>query len=110
MRAMVDEDIALLQDEREPIESFGKLLDASWQCKRSLSDCVSTPEIDQIYSSAISAGASGGKILGAGGGGFLLLFVSPEKQTAVRQRLNKLIHVPFNFDDSGSRVVLYEPT
>jgi D-glycero-alpha-D-manno-heptose-7-phosphate kinase len=109
MRAMVDEAIALLQDGREPIESFGKLLDASWKYKRSLSDRVSTPEIDDIYAAAIEAGAIGGKILGAGGGGFLLLFAKPENHNAIRERLSKLIHVPFDFDDSGSRVVLYQP-
>lgn len=109
MRAMVDEAIALLQDVHEPIDSFGKLLDASWQYKRSLSDRVSTPEIDQIYAAAMEAGAIGGKILGAGGGGFLLLFAKPEKQAAIRKRLAKLIHVPFDFENSGSRVVLYQP-
>jgi D-glycero-alpha-D-manno-heptose-7-phosphate kinase len=109
MRAMVDEAIALLQDVSEPIESFGKLLDASWRYKRSLSDRVSTPEIDQIYQAAIEAGAIGGKILGAGGGGFLLLFAKPERQAGIRERLSGLIHVPFNFEDSGSRVVLYQP-
>ncbi|QSB01882.1 hypothetical protein JWZ98_02680 [Methylomonas sp. EFPC1] len=109
MRAMVDEAIALLQDGCEPIESFGKLLDASWHYKRSLSERVSTPEIDEIYNAAMDAGAIGGKILGAGGGGFLLLFAKPEKQAVIRERLNNLIHVPFNFEDSGSRVVLYQP-
>lgn len=109
MHAMVDESIALLQDPREPIESFGKLLDTSWQYKRSLSDRVTTPEIDQIYAAAMEAGAEGGKILGAGGGGFLLLFAKPERQPAIRKRLENLIHVPFNFENSGSRVVLYQP-
>jgi len=109
MRAMVDEAIALLQDEREPIESFGKLLKASWQCKCSLSERVSTPEIDQIYAAAIEAGAIGGKILGAGGGGFLLLFAKPERQAAIKECLSHLIQVPFDFEDSGSRVVLYQP-
>jgi D-glycero-alpha-D-manno-heptose-7-phosphate kinase len=109
MRAMVDEAISLLQDIREPIESFGKLLDASWQYKRSLSDRVSTPEIDRIYEAAMEAGSIGGKILGAGGGGFLLLFAKPEKHDAIRERLAGLIHVPFDFEDSGSRVVLYQP-
>jgi D-glycero-alpha-D-manno-heptose-7-phosphate kinase len=109
MRAMVDEAIAILQDMSEPIESFGKLIDASWQYKRSLSDRVSTPEIDSIYQAAMDAGAIGGKILGAGGGGFLLIFAKPERQAAIRERLNKLIHVPFDFEDSGSRVVLYQP-
>jgi D-glycero-alpha-D-manno-heptose-7-phosphate kinase len=109
MRAMVDEAIAILQDMSEPIESFGKLIDASWQYTRSLSDRVSTPEIDSIYQAAMDAGAIGGKILGAGGGGFLLIFAKPERQAAIRERLNKLIHVPFDFEDSGSRVVLYQP-
>lgn len=109
MRAMVDEAIALLQDVGEPIESFGKLLDASWQYKRSLSDRVSTPEIDQIYNAAMDAGAIGGKILGAGGGGFLLLFAKPERHAAIKERLSRLVHVPFEFEDSGSRVVLYQP-
>lgn len=109
MRAMVDEAIAILQDVSEPIESFGKLIDASWQYKRSLSDRVSTPEIDTIYQAAMDAGAIGGKILGAGGGGFLLIFAKPERHAAIRERLSKLIHVPFDFEDSGSRVVLYQP-
>jgi len=109
MRAMVDEAIAILQDTSESIDSFGKLLDASWQYKRSLSDRVSTPEIDSIYQAAMDAGAISGKILGAGGGGFLLIFAKPERHAAIRERLNKLIHVPFDFEDSGSRVVLYQP-
>ncbi len=109
MRAMVDEALAILQDVSEPIDSFGKLIDASWQYKRSLSDRVSTPEIDTIYQVAMDAGAVGGKILGAGGGGFLLIFAKPERHAAIRERLSKLIHVPFDFEDSGSRVVLYQP-
>jgi len=109
MRAMVDEAIAILQDTREPIDSFGKLLDANWQYKRGLSNDVSTPEIDSIYQAAKDAGAIGGKILGAGGGGFFLIFAKPERHATIRERLNKLIHVPFNFDNSGSCVVVYQP-
>jgi D-glycero-alpha-D-manno-heptose-7-phosphate kinase len=109
MRAMVDEALSILQNTNESIDSFGKLLDSSWQYKRNLSDRVSTPEIDSIYQAAMDAGAIGGKILGAGGGGFLLIFAKPERQAAIRDRLNKLIHVPFDFEDSGSRVVLYQP-
>jgi len=109
MRAMVDEAVAVLQNTYESIDSFGKLLDASWQYKRSLSERVSTPEIDAIYQAAKDAGAIGGKILGAGGGGFLLIFAKPERHAAIRSHLNKLIHVPFAFEDSGSRVVLYQP-
>lgn len=109
MYEMVDEGIDILQDLKRPIEDFGRLLDAGWQYKRSLSDKVSSPDIDRIYDTAIKAGAIGGKILGAGGGGFLLLFAYPEKQKAIREALRNLIHVPFKFENSGSRVVMYEP-
>lgn len=109
MREMVDEAIAILADSRISIDEFGKLLDLGWKYKRSLSDRVSTPEIDQIYEEAMRAGAIGGKILGAGGGGFMLLFAKPERHAAIRERLKDLVHVNFNFDDSGSRVVLYQP-
>jgi len=70
---------------------------------------VTTPEIDQIYEAACEAGAIGGKLLGAGGGGFMLLFALPENHAKIRERLKNLIHVPFEFDDQGSRVVLYQP-
>lgn len=109
MREMVDEAIDLLQNSSIPIEDFGGLLDMSWKFKRSLSDRVSTPEIDIIYETAIRAGAIGGKILGAGGGGFLLLFAKPEMHTTIREALKGLVHVPFKFENSGSRVVLYQP-
>lgn len=109
MGEMVDEAIGILLASNAPIEEFGKLLDLSWKYKRSLSDRVSTPHIDEIYEAAIQAGAIGGKILGAGGGGFMLLFAKPEKQVAIRERLKKLVHVGFNFDDLGSRVALYQP-
>lgn len=109
MRAMVDQAVRILQDSTVPIDDFGRLLHESWQYKRSLSDMVSTPEIDGLYEKAMRAGATGGKILGAGGGGFLLLFVKPEYQAAVREQLKQLVHVPFRFEDSGSKVVLYQP-
>jgi len=109
MGEMVNEAIQILQSVGNPIDEFGKLLHQSWLYKRSLSDKVSTPEIDAIYEEAINAGATGGKILGAGGGGFLLLFVKPELQVKVRERLKRLIHVPFEFENFGSRVVLYQP-
>lgn len=110
MKEMVEEAIRILQNTGTSIEEFGKLLHQGWLCKRSLSDKVSTPEIDGLYEEAMRAGAAGGKILGAGGGGFLLLFVKPELQSRVYERLKHLIHVPFEFEDSGSRVVLYQPS
>ena len=109
IKEMVDEAIAILTNTKTHINEFGRLLDLSWQYKRSLSDKVSTSHIDQIYDTAIRAGAIGGKILGAGGGGFMLLFASPEKHAFIRDALEKLVHVSFNFDESGSRVVMYQP-
>lgn len=109
MGEMVDEAIQVLHGANGSINEFGKLLHQSWLYKRGLSDKVSTPEIDSIYREARRAGATGGKILGAGGGGFLLLFVKPDLQSQVRERLKHLIHVPFGFEDAGSRVVLYQP-
>lgn len=109
MGKMVDEALSILSDQAIPIEDFGRLLHESWEFKRGLSDQVSTPEIDFIYDEARRAGAIGGKILGAGGGGFMLLFAKPEMHTNIRERLKDLIHVEFKFEDAGSKVVLYQP-
>lgn len=91
------------------LQEIGKLLDESWRYKRSLSDKISNESIDAIYQAALDAGAVGGKILGAGGGGFMLFFVKPELQPKVREALSNLIHVPFRFENTGSKVVLYQP-
>lgn len=109
MQEMVDEAIGILDGGGSSIDDFGRLLHESWIHKRSLSDKVSTPFIDEIYDAAMAEGAIGGKILGAGGGGFLLLFVPPELQPKVKARLGKLIYVPFRFENSGSKIVLYQP-
>lgn len=109
MHNMVDEAISILQNSDAPIDEFGYLLHKSWELKRNLSDKVSTPQIDELYEKAIRAGAIGGKLLGAGGGGFMLVFVKPELQANVKSALSHLVHVPFKFDNSGSKVVLYHP-
>jgi D-glycero-alpha-D-manno-heptose-7-phosphate kinase len=109
IRSMVDEGADILQNPNRPIEDFGKILYEAWQCKRSLSEHVSSEAIDRIFDAAMRAGAIGGKILGAGGGGLLLIFAVPEKQQAIKMALSKLVNVPFKFENSGSRVVLYEP-
>jgi len=109
MRAMVEEAVGILSDRNRSIEEFGELLHQAWLIKRRLSDKVSNSDIDEIYERARKAGALGGKLLGAGGGGFLLLFARPEDQTRIREELKHLIHAPVNFDESGSRVVLYQP-
>lgn len=108
MKAMVDEAILLLQG-NGPIADFGRLLHESWQYKRTLSSKVTTPEVDAIFDIAMANGAIGGKLLGAGGGGFVLLVVPPERQAQVREKLQHLVNVPFRFENSGSRIVLYQP-
>ncbi len=109
MVAMVDEAVDILATDRRPLSDLGLLLHDSWCLKRELADAVTTPEIDAIYDAAREAGAVGGKLLGAGGGGFMLFYVEPEKQAKVRERLNSLIHVDFDIDNSGSKIVVYEP-
>jgi len=108
MRDMVDESIAILAG-NQGIDAFGDLLHEAWQAKRSLSDIVSNLEIDEMYKAALSAGALGGKLTGAGGGGFLLLFVPPARQEAVKEKLKHLIRVPFEFDFSGSQIIFFDP-
>ncbi len=94
---------------QEDISSFGKLLHESWQLKRGLSSKISTPYIDELYETARRAGALGGKLLGAGGGGFILLFVEPEKQKAVRGNLEKFLEIPFKFENLGTQIIFYQP-
>ncbi|TKJ32985.1 MAG: kinase [Planctomycetes bacterium B3_Pla] len=107
LRDMVDEAVNILNNSGENIEGFGKLLDESWKLKRSLSKRVSTSTIDEMYEIALKAGAVGGKLCGAGGGGFMLLFVPPRKQRQVKKALHKLLHVPFHFETLGSQIVVY---
>jgi len=93
----------------ENLLDLGGLLGESWKIKRQLSDKVSTPYIDDIYNKAKSAGSLGGKLLGAGGGGFVLLFVEPDKQKQVRQALNPLLEIPFKFETQGTQIIFYQP-
>jgi len=109
MREMVDEGVKILQDIKEPIDHFGDLLREAWIYKRSLSSTVSSKFIDELYETALSAGATGGKILGAGGGGFFLIFARPACQPAVREALKTLTYVPVRFESDGSQVVFYQP-
>jgi D-glycero-alpha-D-manno-heptose-7-phosphate kinase len=104
----VEESVDILVSAMD-LRPFGKLLHEAWQTKRSLSPQVSTPQIDALYEQARRAGALGGKLTGAGGGGFLLFFVPPEKRLAVRQALAPLLEVPFAFETSGSQIIFYEP-
>ena len=109
MQQMVDRAMEILASPSSDIVEFGRLLGEGWTLKRTLSDRVTNPTVDACYDTAMRAGAVGGKLLGAGGGGFMLLFVRPEQQAAVRTALKDLIQVPFTFDMAGSRIVLYQP-
>lgn len=105
---LVDESIRVLGS-RQDLCAFGELLDEAWQAKRSLSPSVSNAEVDEIYRQARAAGAIGGKLTGAGGGGFVLLFVPPERQESVIKALGDLIRVPFEFEHSGSQIIFFDP-
>jgi D-glycero-alpha-D-manno-heptose-7-phosphate kinase len=109
MQQLVSEAEAIVTNPHCSIHDFGRLLHESWQIKRTLTSKISNPHIDEIYEAGMSAGAIGGKLLGAGGGGFMLFFVPPERREALRHRLKKLLCVPFNFSSKGSHVVVYEP-
>lgn len=109
MCAMVGGAIEILNDSKTLLDEFGKLLGESWKLKRSLTSKVSTPVIDQIYETAVRAGATGGKLLGAGGGGFILFFVKPQLQSRVREELKGLLYVPFRFENLGSQIIYYQP-
>jgi D-glycero-alpha-D-manno-heptose-7-phosphate kinase len=109
MREMVDEGMELLTNDRQPVHRMGELLNESWMLKRSLASRVTNTRVDEIYDAAIAAGASGGKLLGAGGGGFMVFLMQPERRAAVSEALRGLIQVSFDIDYDGSRIVLYEP-
>lgn len=87
------------------LDEFGRLLRETWALKRRMTDLISTSQIDDIYDRALAAGASGGKLLGAGGGGFLIFYVEPDKQPSVRKALGELLYVPFKFENEGTRVI-----
>lgn len=104
---MVDEAVKIINGRK--INEFGKLLHEAWQLKKSLSHKISSSYIDNIYDIARRYGALGGKLLGAGGGGFMLLFVEPEKQKKMKEKLKKLLWVPFHFENLGSQIIFYQP-
>lgn len=109
MLSLVDEAQAILERKERDLDDFGRLLDETWRLKRQTGGSVTTGSIDELYQKGINAGALGGKLLGAGGGGFLLFYVRPEKQASVRAALSDLLEVPFDFENHGTRVVYYVP-
>src|SRR5207302_6983424 len=109
MLQMVDEAEAIIASSSHPLEEFGRLLHESWKLKRALTKNISNASIDEIYEAGRSAGALGGKLLGAGGGGFILFFAKPKDQPKIKEKLKKYLHVPFNFENSGSQIIYYSP-
>lgn len=109
MYALVDDAEKVLEDERSDLDDFGRLLDTTWRLKRQTGGAITTNSIDALYEKGIVAGALGGKLLGAGGGGFLVFYVTPEKQKSVRAAMKDLLYVPFRFEDGGTQVIYYTP-
>lgn len=107
MYDMAQYGLELLQTKE--LKKFGELLNESWQIKRELSKKVTNSKIDSIYEAAQKAGAIGGKLLGAGGGGFLLIYAPPERQKKIKEKLKDLLLVPFNFENEGSQIIFYQP-
>ena len=109
MLSMVDEAEKILTDKEASLDEFGRMLDYTWKLKRQTGAAVSTNSIDALYAVGMKAGALGGKLLGAGGGGVLIFYVQPDKQEAVRKAMKDLMHIPFAFEDGGTRVIHYTP-
>lgn len=109
MLSLVDDAEKILTDKSCSLDDFGYLLDHTWKLKRQTGSCISTDSIDGLYEKGIQAGALGGKLLGAGGGGFLVFYVQPENQQAVRNAMSDLMYIPFEFENGGTRVIHYTP-
>lgn len=109
MYDLVDEAERVLADQHTDLDDFGRLLDTTWKLKRQTGGSVSTNSIDELYKKGIEAGALGGKLLGAGGGGFLVFYVQPEKQETVKNAMSSLMHIPFEFENGGTRVIHFTP-
>jgi D-glycero-alpha-D-manno-heptose-7-phosphate kinase len=107
MKDLVDESISVLNSKQDVI-AFGELLHEAWQAKKDLSSDVTNSEVDGLYQEAKTAGAVGGKLMGAGGGGFMLLFAHPSQHKKIRERLGKLLFVPFKFEFSGSQIIFFD--
>jgi D-glycero-alpha-D-manno-heptose-7-phosphate kinase len=107
MMELVDEVAMLIQNGKDNLNEIGKMLHEQWMMKRQLSPIVSNTKLDAIYEAGVKAGAEGGKLLGAGGGGCMLFFVKPENQPKVKEALKDLLHIPFRFDQLGSQIIYY---
>lgn len=109
MYELVDEAETILTDNSRDLNDFGRLLDTTWKLKKGTGAAISTDGIDELYEKGIAAGALGGKLLGAGGGGFLVFYVQPGKQESVMEAMKELMYIPFKFENGGTRVIHYSP-
>ena len=109
MLALVDVAEDVLTDKEKNLSEFGRLLDTTWKLKRGTGAQISTDSIDALYERGMAAGALGGKLLGAGGGGFLVFYVGPDAQASVLAAMSDLLYIPFEFEDGGTSVVYYDP-
>jgi len=109
MKNLVDEAETILVNDEKDLDDFGRLLDTTWKLKRQTGGSVSTNSIDALYDKGIKAGALGGKLLGAGGGGFLVFYVQPDKQDSVKKAMSDLMYIPFEFENGGTQVIHYTP-
>ena len=109
MKTLVSEALDILQDKHRDLNDFGRLLNHTWELKRKTGKAISNDSLDEIYSRAMKAGALGGKLLGAGGGGFFVFYAAPENQDAVRKAMSDFLYVPFQFENNGSQILYYTP-
>lgn len=107
--ALVDDAEKVLTDKNADLDDFGRLLDMNWKLKKQTGSAITTNTIDALYEKGLAAGAIGGKLLGAGGGGFLIFYVRPEKKEAVLNAMRDLLYVPFRFEETGTQVIHHTP-
>lgn len=108
MLSLVDDAESILTDKNSDLDDFGRLLDHTWKLKRQTGAAVSTDRIDELYKKGMAAGALGGeKLLGAGGGGFLVFYVQQERQLQVRHAMEKLLYIPFKLESMGTKIIYY---
>lgn len=109
MYELVNEAEQVLVNKDRDLDDFGRLLDTTWKLKKGTGSSISTGSIDELYDKGMKAGALGGKLLGAGGGEFLLFYVQPENQKLVKEAMSDLMYIPFRFEDAGTQVIHYTP-
>jgi D-glycero-alpha-D-manno-heptose-7-phosphate kinase len=109
MKKLVDDSYNILTSSKDRLDEFGEMLNETWMMKKKLSSKITNPQVEELYNTAIKAGAIGGKLLGAGGGGFMCFYARPENHQNIREKLSGFLNIPFKFDFDGSTVIVYEP-